>query len=235
MEILAGTEIIGPALLLKKEKILIISDLHIGYEEMLNKQGILIPRHQLKDITDKLEKIFSKAKPEKIIINGDMKHEFGTISEQEWRDTLKVVDYLGRKGELILIKGNHDTILGPISKKRNIKLAEKYRTGDTLIAHGDELIDEKEMKGVKTIIIGHEHPAVTLKEDRHEERYKCFLKGKWKGKNLIVMPSMNPVTEGTDVINEKRLSPYLQGNLDNFEVFIIADKTYDFGKLKNLK
>lgn len=231
MEILPNIEIIGLALYLKKQRILVIADLHIGFEEMLNKEGVLIPRHQLKDITERLNKIFSKCKPKKIIINGDLKHEFGTISEQEWRDTLKIVDYLARKGKLILIKGNHDTILGPISKKRNIELVDYYKTGDILIAHGDKIIEEK----CKTLIIGHEHPAVSLKEAGRIEKYKCFLKGKYKRKNLIVMPSMNTVTEGTDVIEDELLSPYLQQNLNNFEVFIVADKVYDFGKLKNLR
>jgi len=235
MEILEGIEIIDLALYIKKEKTLILSDLHIGYEEMLNKQGILIPRHQLKDIVDKLDRIFSKVKPKIIVINGDLKHEFGTISEQEWRDTLKIADHISTKGKLILVKGNHDTILGPISKKRNIELVDKYKTGDLLIMHGDGAAKEKDIKEIKTIIIGHEHPAITLKEKGREERYKCFLKGRWKRKNLIVMPSMNPVTEGTDVLKDKLLSPYLQGNLDNFEVFVAADKTYDFGKIKNIK
>jgi hypothetical protein len=34
---------------------------------------------------------------------------------------------------------------------------------------------------------------------------------------------------------ERLLSPYLQQKLDNFEVFAVGDKTYRFGKLKNIK
>jgi putative SbcD/Mre11-related phosphoesterase len=231
MEILPDIQIIELALYLKKQKILVITDLHIGFEEMLNKQGILIPRHQLKDIINRLDRIFLKCKPKIIVINGDLKHEFGTISEQEWRDSLKVIDYLAKKGKVVLVKGNHDTILGPISQKRNVELAEYYKADDILIVHGDKIIDKK----CKTIIIGHEHPAVMLKEDGRKEKYKCFLKGKFKGKNLIVMPSMNTVTEGTDILNEELLSPYLKGNLDSFNVFIAADKVYDFGRLGNLR
>jgi len=90
------------------------------------------------------------------------------------------------------------------------------------------------LKEVKRIIIGHEHAAVTLKEGPRVEKFKCFLKGKWKGKELIVMPSMNPVTEGTDVLQAELLSPYLNQKLDNFEVFIVADEIMPFGKLGNL-
>jgi putative SbcD/Mre11-related phosphoesterase len=231
MEILPGIEIIDLALYLKKQKILVIADLHIGFEDMLNREGFLIPRHQLKDIIAKLDKIFLRCKPKTIIINGDLKHEFGNISEQEWRDVLNIVDYLSERGKLSIIKGNHDTILGPISKKREIELAEKFETDDYCITHGDRIVETKK----KTIIIGHEHPAITLKEDGRVEKYKCFLKGKFRGKNLIVMPSMNTVTEGTDVADNNLLSPYLKQNLGNFSVFIAADKTYDFGKLKDIK
>jgi len=117
-------------LALYTDNILIIADTHIGYEEALNKQGILIPRFQFKEIIKRLEHIFAVLKNkriDKIIINGDVKHEFGTISEQEWRHTLQLLDFLSKHcKEIILIKGNHDTILGPIAKKRKVKVIDNY-------------------------------------------------------------------------------------------------------------
>ncbi len=218
---------------------LVISDIHIGYEEALNKQGILIPRFQFKEIINGFDKLFDGLMGEKvkrIIINGDLKHEFGKISETEWRQTLRLLDYLLKRcPEIILIKGNHDTILGPIAKKRGIKIKEHEIIGDKLIIHGDKIPSANVLQKIKTIIIGHEHPAVSLKQGPRVERYKCFLKGKWKRYNLIVLPSFTPVVEGTDVMKEGLLSPFLKQNLDDFEAFIVGDKTYDFGKLKNLK
>ena len=109
---------------------LVFTDFHIGYEEALNKQGILMPRFQFREIIERLENIFGKLKGreiEKIVILGDLKHEFGTISEQEWRHTLRLLDYLGQHcREIILIKGNHDTILGPIAQKRSVKIRSYY-------------------------------------------------------------------------------------------------------------
>ena len=104
-----------------------------------------------------------------------------------------------------------------------------------LIIHGDKAPDKKLLNGIKTIIIGHEHPAVTLKEGPRAELYKSFLKGKWKRYNLIVQPSFNLVTEGTDVMKERLLSPFLQQNLRDFDAFIVADRVYGFGKLKNIR
>ena len=111
-------------------KTLIVTDFHIGYEEALNKQGLMIPRFQFQEIMTRLGSIFNKLKNykiERIIVNGDLKHEFGTISDQEWRHTLKLLDFFSQHcKEIILIKGNHDTILGPIAKKRNVKVLEHY-------------------------------------------------------------------------------------------------------------
>jgi hypothetical protein len=42
------------------------------------------------------------------------------------------------------------------------------------------------------------------------------------------------VTIGTDILKEKIQSPFLQQNLDDFEVYVVADKVYDFGKLSKI-
>ena len=234
MEISKGIEIVD--LGLKIGKTLIIADIHIGFEEALNKQGIMIPRFQFDDVVKRIGRILRQAKPETVVVNGDIKHEFGRISDQEWRETLKIIDLLLEKSKkVVLIRGNHDTILGPIAKKRNIEGLDRLEIDDgrILIVHGHKEVELP--KGTKTIIIAHEHPAVSLREGPRTEVFKCFLKGKYKGRELIVIPSFNLVTEGTDILKEELLSPFLHQNLDDFEVFIVSDMAYAFGKLKNLR
>lgn len=230
--------------------VLIISDTHIGYEEALNKQGVFVPRFQFKEIIIRLESIFKKLKNKEIktiVINGDVKHEFGRISDQEWRHTLRLLDFLGRYcKEVILVKGNHDKILGPIAEKRKVKVVEHYfinnkksikkksskiKNKKILVIHGDKIPSDDILKKAGVIIIGHEHPAVSVKEGPRVEKFKAFLKGKWKSKTLIVQPSFFPVTEGTNILNEEILSPFLKQNLKKFDVWIVADKVYKFGKL----
>ncbi|GAF89407.1 unnamed protein product, partial [marine sediment metagenome] len=60
MQLTKNIKILDLCLYLKKEKILILADTHIGYEEALNKQGILIPRFQFKEIIERLEKVLKK-------------------------------------------------------------------------------------------------------------------------------------------------------------------------------
>lgn len=229
MEILPGMEIVGLALWLPKEKILIISDLHLGYEEMLERRGIFIPKFQLKDIINQLKEIFRHVHPDTIVINGDLKQEFGGILKQEWHDTGQLFEFLGKNcPKIVVVKGNHDIALGPLAKKKNILLATYFQKNGLLIAHGDEIIDQG-----KIIVMGHDHPAITIRDNVKTEKYKCFLKGKWKGKDLLVMPSFNPLTIGMDVRQGEFLSPYLK-DIRNFEVYVVEDRTYYFGKVKEI-
>lgn len=232
MQIHPNIKIIDLALYLNNHKTLVLADFHIGYEEALNKQGTMIPRFQFKNIILRLEKIFKQVQPETIIINGDIKHEFGTISNQEWRETLKLLEFLKRKcKKLILIKGNHDTILGPIADKKDIKIVDNYKIDNILITHGHKL----EKTNSNILIIAHEHPAIGLKEGARIEKYKAFLKGKPKNQTIIIQPSFNLVTEGTDILREDILSPFLKQDLDNFEIFVVDEEIMGFGRLKELK
>ena len=152
----------------------------------------------------------------------------------KFKDTSYVIDFLSIYARLILIKGNHDTILEPIAKKKNIEVKNYFKIGDVFLCHGHRILENKEIESSKVIIIGHEHPAVGLKEGSRVEKFKCFLKGKFDDKILIVQPSTNLITIGTNVLTEKLLSPYLDQNLINFEVYVVADEIMYFGKIKNL-
>ncbi len=236
MEILKGIEIIDLCLYVKKEKILVISDLHIGYEEALNKQGIFVPRFQFKDTINKLKKVLDSVEINKIIILGDLKHEFGTISETEWKQTLAVLNLFETKTKNIsLIRGNHDNILGPIATKKNLQIVPYEKVNDILFMHGNKIFDDENFKSAKVLIMGHEHPAITIRDKAKKESFKCFLLGSYQRKKLIVMPSFNTVTTGTDILKERLLSPYLK-DVNKFRVLIVEDaQILDFGLVKDLK
>ena len=237
MKILTRMEIKRKALWFPKKKILIIADLHLGYEEALNEQGIMIPRQMFKQIKKELQDLL-KLNPKIIIINGDLKHEFGQISRQEWSEATGILDLLLKKCKVILIKGNHDTILGQIAKKKNLDIVDFYCFDDICVLHGHKVLLDKKIYDSKILVIGHQHPAISIREGIKSEKYKCFLVGKWKRKNLVVMPSFFTIFEGSDIRNEKLMSPYLdERKIGNFEIFILGenDKIYKFGKLKHIK
>ncbi|MBS3106485.1 metallophosphoesterase [Candidatus Woesearchaeota archaeon] len=236
MELLPGFRTIGCALLFRKT--LVLSDLHLGYEKALGAGTGFISRFQFDELIRELDWVFRVAgKLDAIVLNGDIKHEFGTIEEREWRYVLRFLDYLQKHAKrIILIKGNHDTLLKPIAEKRSYPLEPFVLLHDVLITHGDEITNEfkKAAKKAKTIVIGHEHPAVTLRKGSRSETFKCFLAGKWKRNKMIVLPSANPLTQGTDILSSGRLSPFL-GSLSSFRAFLVGEEgVYDFGKVSNL-
>ncbi|MCX6741757.1 MAG: metallophosphoesterase [Candidatus Pacearchaeota archaeon] len=233
MEILPGIEIKEKSLWVKKKKILIIADIHLGYEQKMIDSGILVPKRMFSEIKKEIEELL-KLKPELIVINGDVKHELGKISDQEWRDALDFLDLLMNKAEVILIRGNHDNLLEPIARKRGIEVRNFYCFDDICVLHGHKIFLETMDKKIKTLIIGHDHPAITLDDGVKKEKFKCFLFGSYKDKKIIVMPSFFNLVEGSDIKKERLFSPFLK-DLNNFRVFVLGDKVYDFGKLKNIR
>lgn len=238
-ELLPGFFSRGLGLWAEADRALIIGDLHLGIEEMFSRQGTLVPRFNFQAIKRHLEeRVFPNLGPELIVINGDLKHEFGSVSEQEWSEVIDMLRFLQAKcGKLVLIRGNHDSILGPIAEWENLKITKEgilLEKSNAFVTHGERIPESTAYRKAGTVIIGHDHLAVTIREQYKEEKFKAFLVGRFKGKELIVMPSLNQVSVGTDVKHGELLSPFLKKGLESFRVFAVADKTYDFGKLGEL-
>ena len=150
MEIYNGIKIIDLCLYIEKYKILIIADMHLGYEESLNEKGVLIPKMQFKDTCERLEKIFSSLEVETLIVTGDLKHEFAIISRAETDNIRKIIDlFLKYCKNVVIIKGNHDVALPFIFRKNNLDLLDYYKIDDIIICHGDEIINNEDFKKSK--------------------------------------------------------------------------------------
>lgn len=228
-----GAEIIDLAL--KVNDYLIISDLHLGYEQALNSEGIMVPKFQYPHIISRLKKIQKKSSTPKIIINGDLKHEFGHISRQEWTETLKFIEFLKDNfREIVLVKGNHDHLTPYIAQKTDLEVQQRVKIGDYLVMHGDKIPNHIPPK--KTIIIGHEHPSLGLRSGERVEKIKCYLQGKYLQWNLVVMPSFNFISEGSDILQTKPLSPFLKNtSLKDMEVVGVENfEIFPFGKIENI-
>jgi len=233
-------------ILINKE-ILVLGDFHIGYNKYLfYNRGF---KNHFNEIMDELDFIFKKLKKDKIILKkiivlGDLKHEFGKISNIEWEEILKILDYLNKKidksfqeDRIVLIKGNHDKVLKFISKKRDICLVDYYKIENICFLHGDIMFKEC-LNSVDVLVIGHYHPAITISDKYKTEKYKCFLKGNWKNKLVYILPSFSPFSYGYDLnqINNNSNFGFIEKkDLKRFEVIIYNkkdDEIYNFGKLK---
>jgi hypothetical protein len=237
MEIAPGAEIHGLSLYLRKENALIFGDLHLGYEEELLAHGFMVPRFQYKRIVEHLRRVFSEVDASTVVIDGDLKHEFGRISQQEWREVTGFLDFLSEKTEkIVLVKGNHDTIMGPIAERKEITSAPSFffEGSGVYVTHGHIVPKDLMLDKAKTVIIAHDHPAVALRDAARSEKVKCFLKGSWRNKTLIQLPSLSFVTEGTDAASERPLSPFMR-QARGVEAYCVEDfEALYFGKLEDL-
>jgi len=235
-------EFIDKAVYFPKEKILAIGDMHLGHEFTYRQSGSEIPSTQVKETKEDLEKIFKKLKKQKkqlnkVIFLGDIKHFF-SYKKGEKNIILEVLLLVGKyvkRENIILIKGNHEK-MGNIADK---ELKEYYSEGNIIFIHGDEPIFQISDKKINTIVMGHLHPAITLSDSQKvkSEKYKCFLTGKYQGKETIILPSFLPGIEGTSI------NQYLSDShciipmkkLYEFKVHAIGEKeVLNFGTLKKL-
>jgi uncharacterized protein len=211
---------------------LILSDIHLGKDDFFEKE-----------IFDKLNRVFGFLETEKIIVSkivilGDLKDQFGGISDSEWRGIIKLLDFFIKKvgKNVIIIKGNHDAVLEPILKKRGIKLRDFYFLKDLCFIHGDKEINFKESK---LIFMGHLHPSITLSDNYKSEKYKCFLKGKWVKREIIIVPNFTPLSGGFNLNNlnegDDNFGILNKKELKKLDVIIYnneEEKEHNFGKLR---
>jgi putative SbcD/Mre11-related phosphoesterase len=217
------------ALWLEEKECIVIADLHLGFEGVLYEEGFAMPRFQKTEMIKRLRSILSQYSPKRLIINGDLKHEFSRNLHQEWKEVNEVLDFLEGKVELHIIRGNHDNYLKTILSKRGLPLKKRIRWKALAFAHGHEELDWKDL-----LIIGHEHPSVKLSDEIGASiKVPCFL----VGKEVIVLPAFSPLAYGTDVTQMAPISPPLDGiNFKNLEVFTIDENLgiLSFGKLEEL-
>lgn len=226
---------------LENERILVIGDLHFGFEEELNKAGILIPRNMMKEVLESLSFIKKRINSvKKVILLGDVKESFGKILKQEKEELflfLKKINEYFSPDEIIIIKGNHDVLLDLLLKKENfenLKIKNFHLEKDILFFHGDYKSFnklKKEVKKIKMIVVGHFHPAINLTDGEKIEKFKCFVKGKLDGKEILIVPSFFPLIEGADILGECELNLI---PIKEKKIFVVSPdgEVYDFGKIK---
>src|SRR5256884_6090840 len=148
------------ALLLRQERVLVISDLHLGFEGALAEQGVSIPRFQRRVILERLGKMLDRNKAEQVVIAGDFKHEFSKNLVDEWVEVKQVLRFLKDRVKPVLVRGNHDNYLATILGDLHLPLDNRADIGGYTIVPRPE--------GGSTphpIIIGPRPPPGEVKED----------------------------------------------------------------------
>jgi putative SbcD/Mre11-related phosphoesterase len=164
------------------------SDLHIGLEEELLRQGLAFPLQEERLLLERLEESLKKFKPAFFVLAGDIVHSFNRIDRKVIEKLDSVMRLLEKQCRVILLRGSHDTMLSTLPEE----VLDRYDLGEFTFAHGHTALE-----GHKNLIIGHEHPVIQIEM----ERLPCFLYGREvvKGKDLIMLPAFNPLCQGVTI------------------------------------
>ncbi len=205
-------------LYLEEYETAVMADFHLGYEDVMAQKGLFLPKLQYGYIVNIVNTVLEKYSPKRFIINGDLKHEFSRNMPQEWGEIEDMLNLLTEHTEVVIIRGNHDNFLRSILRKRGLKLHEKYTLGKFVFVHGHRDID---IPGDKVLIIAHEHPSVTLRDEVLATlKLPCFL----YSPRIIVLPALSLYALGTDITKNEFISPLLTKNPAKFEVYGIDEK-----------
>lgn len=148
----------------KQTRIIVIADLHIGWEMAVSAKGIHVPSQTPKLLT-RLKSLISRYEPEELVILGDIKHTVATAEISEWHD---IPDFFSELKKLVkkirIVRGNHDGNLEPLLPE-DIELlpATGLVLEGTGFFHGHRW-PSPDILACKTIAMGHVHPVVSLRD-----------------------------------------------------------------------
>lgn len=221
------------ALMLRDHNALVVSDLHLGCEAALEYQGLSLPRLQTGKLKRTLVDHIESLKPDRLIVAGDLKHNFSRNLTQEWND---IVDFLRSISDIVgidIVRGNHDNYLGAILSEFRIPLRSELRIGRFRIIHGHS----GTARG--PTIMGHIHPSIALRDGvGGRVKQPCFMYD--RAASTIVLPAMSIVFPGTDVgrvvASDVTFPVLAESRVDEFTpIVFVEDRPLVFPKLGEMR
>jgi DNA ligase-associated metallophosphoesterase len=189
------------AIFWRKERILLLADLHIGKVNHFRKFGIAAPAKANDKNIEVLVDLIWQTKPERVICLGDLFHSH---YNQEWEVFGEVTKHFSAIS-FELVMGNHDIMSEVQYSRKGIKIYDDLQIGNYILTHHPmENVSEKLYN-----LSGHIHPGALLQgKGKQSLRLPCFYFGVYHG----VLPAFGMFT-GLACIEPKK----------DEKVFVIAD------------
>ena len=223
-----------PALILEeKRKNLVISDLHIGFEDKFSSNKNTVKKNSsINEIISNVTKIIKKENPETLILLGDVKSSIQSITDLEWKDIPYFFEEIKNSLEVILVPGNHDSHIDRLIPNDVTVISSKGMIlDDVLLTHGHTM-PSKNYSSVNNIIMGHIHPVYFDKNSLlNGERIWISIKSDkskifpdTKGNlNITIVPSFNPYFYATEKKHYKKsISPIVEKIKDSTTAKILT-------------
>lgn len=160
------------------EGVVVVADVHLGYEWSRGEGGDVVPAHSLAETKAKLDRLLDRAPVGRLVVAGDLL-ESPRPCRRTAGDLRRLVAWLGDRGvRLELVLGNHDP-------QRRPGPPLSLEVGGWTVAHGHRPVD------APRTITGHHHPALRL----GRTAAPCLL----VGPSAIVLPAFSGNAAGLNV------------------------------------
>ena len=214
-----------PALMIEKERLIAVGDLHIGMEEKFSNSGIEFP-NAARATGREIRGICESNSANGVVFLGDVKDSIANMTK-EGMDSIRTFFRELDGINVIIAKGNHDahieSLIGEMGFKAEIK--KEILLSECALMHGNAMPSDDAVLR-KYIICGHAHMAAHVNGiDRKawlvapagggmKEHYKSYN----KSIKLIAAPAFNRLIIGSRMSYETREHlPMLNNNLFDFE------------------
>lgn len=214
---------------------IVITDLHIGFECELEKNGIKIP-FQEQEFVEILKNAKERTNSKKIILLGDVKHKVPRAKKIE---IVRIKEFLKKLSEefekVIICKGNHDDKIEYIVPENvEVKSSRGFLYKNYGFFHGHAWPFSK-LWNAKNWLIGHLQPMIEVYKNGKKVIERVVIKGKPKRKtgkleNIIILPSFNPLVGGLILNKTKNLQDFIFEkilDLHNSLVFLLDGTEID--------
>jgi putative SbcD/Mre11-related phosphoesterase len=176
---------------IKRQRYVVISDLHIGFESHIYTRGIAFDERIFFDeMIGELSDLIKSNKAQAVILLGDLKSTVGSISRLEWQKIPRFFKLLSEITDIYFVPGNHDSNIRFLMPENiNITSSKGMVLDDTLLVHGHTM-PTTARSYIKKIVMGHIHP-VFLRHNSviNGQRVWIYLK--------IIKEAIFPTTRGT--------------------------------------
>ncbi len=207
-----------PALLIGKERALVVGDLHIGLHLKLKQEGLYFG-NATERLAESVLRAYRKAKARRIVLLGDVKDRISSPSFADYRELRIFFEAL--KGiDISIAKGNHDSGLERMMENMGfgIPVEREVLLEKAALLHGNALPSGAAMHK-QLIVVSHAHYAL----ERNGAREKVwFVSRQAHGaqrnrRTLIVAPAFNELIPGSALSREsKGYLPLLRNNAFGF-------------------
>ena len=151
-----------PLLLVKgRTRVLVAADLHLGIEHELWLGGASIPS-QTGRILGRLLEAIDEARPDRLLLLGDIKHNVPRTSWQERKEVPSFIEALAERVSVDVVPGNHDGgISDLIPPGTSLHPASGILREGVAYFHGHTW-PHPSLLGAEVLVAGHIHPAIRL-------------------------------------------------------------------------